>query len=273
LEETAQDLPPIILLSGVATGEPGEPTERDPPLTREVRPRPRVRSSKVAVGRDEESDPDMVLAGTLRVHLKISDIAALSTDVLVNSTSAGTLLGGGTVAQALAAAGGPALIADIQAKYPRGLGSAEVAVTDGGSLKCKHVFHVACPQWSTDAADVLKRKITLCLIEADNRRLGEIAFPAIGTGGLGYPADQAVRAMFSGVEDFVRQKPQSSVVSVSFVVHPSDANAVAAFKQEFQNRSGSPIKNLVEEGSPPEKQEPFLHAVFKSVSSRMTVFT
>jgi Macro domain len=51
-----------------------------------------------------------------------------------------------------------------------------VAVTSGGKLKCKYIFHVVIHEsgW-TDG-------IKVCLQEAENRELASISFPLLGTG-------------------------------------------------------------------------------------------
>lgn len=52
-------------------------------------------------------------------------------------------------------------------------------------------------------------------------KLSHIAFPALGTGVLGYPIDMVANAMFSAVSEYM--SGQNTVVQkITFVVYPKD---------------------------------------------------
>ena len=67
--------------------------------------------------------------------------------------------------------------------------------------------------------------MTKCLHEADQRGHSSIAFPAIGTGQLGYPKDIVAREMFNTVKKFA-EKNVSSLRQVDFVLYPKDYNTI-----------------------------------------------
>ena len=58
----------------------------------------------------------------------------------VNTTNVDLNLSQGAVAQALSKAAGPALQAECTKKAP--ISAGDIAVTEGGRLQCRHVFHV-----------------------------------------------------------------------------------------------------------------------------------
>lgn len=52
-------------------------------------------------------------------------------------------------------------------------------------------------------------------------KLSHIAFPAFGTGNLGYPIDMVANAMFSAVSEYM--SGQNPVVQkITFVIYPKD---------------------------------------------------
>ena len=74
------------------------------------------------------------------------------------------------------------------------------------------------------------------MTEASKRGFSTIAFPAIGTGNLGYPRDIVARVFFEEVDAFQRNNPQASVLEVRFVLFHTDAPTIQAFENEQKNR-------------------------------------
>ena len=67
--------------------------------------------------------------------------------------------------------------------------------------------------------------VKLCLAEAETRRLTSIAFPPIGTKGLGYPLADVATAMIRAVDEFSQSTPTTTHLrSVVFSFLPSDAD-------------------------------------------------
>lgn len=65
-----------------------------------------------------------------------------------------------------------------------------------------------------------------CLQAADDNGFVSIAFPALGTGNLGYPKQQVAKVMFSCIDRFGSSYPQSSVCDVRFVVYDKDFQTI-----------------------------------------------
>ena len=53
-----------------------------------------------------------------------------------------------------------------------------------------------------------------------------IAFPAMGTGNLGYPRDIVAKCMHQSVNDFGNHNPNSSLKEVKIVVYDKDVATV-----------------------------------------------
>lgn len=65
-----------------------------------------------------------------------------------------------------------------------------------------------------------------CLQKTSDKGFVSIAFPALGTGNLGYPKDVVARNMLSCVERFSTSNPGTSVCDVRFVVYERDMNTI-----------------------------------------------
>lgn len=69
----------------------------------------------------------------------------------------------GRGSKALADSGGDAIQKECEENYPGGITENEVAVTNGGNLKCRKVYHVTLPKWEDNNKQVIKLKITKIL--------------------------------------------------------------------------------------------------------------
>lgn len=57
---------------------------------------------------------------------------------------------------------------------------------------------------------------------AASNRHRSIAFPALGTGNLGYPGKEVAKAMVEAVIDYTERSPASSVTDVKIVIFHRD---------------------------------------------------
>jgi len=135
----------------------------------------------------------------LTIEIVDGDIAAESTDAIVNAANNAFWMGAG-VAGAIKARGGPAIEEDAMAQGPVEPG--ECVVTKAGRLKCRFVIHAAVMgQDLCTSADLIDRATRNALTAAEERRLSSIAFPAFGTGVGGFPLDECARVMLAAVRD------------------------------------------------------------------------
>lgn len=77
--------------------------------------------------------------------------------------------------------------------------------------------------------------IVSCLKEADKRGFSNIAFPAIGTGNLGFPRNVVAKVFFEEITNFKKNNPQSSVLEVHLVLFHLDQPTIDAFQTEKKN--------------------------------------
>ena len=131
---------------------------------------------------------DFVTNSGIKVSVYNTDITKLPVDAIVNAAN-GQLSHGGGVAYAIARAAGYALEEEGE-EYIRKHGPlkvTEVAVTTGGALPCKKVFHAVGPRWS-DYVDKsvceghLTQTVFNCLQTAHNQGFASLAVSSISSG-------------------------------------------------------------------------------------------
>ena len=137
------------------------------------------------------------------------DITAQQVDAVVNAANR-RMRGGGGVDGAIHAAGGPAVLEDCIARFPRGLATGDAGWTTAGDLPARWVIHVVGPNHRAGETD--RSLLTSCyrraLEVADELGAGSVAFPLISAGIYGWPRDDAaaaavetLRATPTGVEE------------------------------------------------------------------------
>lgn len=63
-------------------------------------------------------------------------------------------------------------------------------------------------------------------MESHKQNLSSIAFPAMGTGKLGYPRDMVAEEMCNSVLNFSKENLNTSLKKVLFVVYEKDTPAI-----------------------------------------------
>ena len=130
-----------------------------------------------------------------------ADITTLDVDAIVNAANNGLIPGGG-VDGAIRRAAGPRLTEATQEIGSCPTGGA--VITKGYDLPARFVIHTAAPVWSAGYDEAKQdRLLTSCYASvlklADERGIATIAFPAIGTGIYGWPAERAAQLAFGAV--------------------------------------------------------------------------
>ena len=130
-----------------------------------------------------------------------ADITTLAVDAIVNAANSGLIPGGG-VAGAIRRAAGPKLTEETSQIGHCPTGGA--VVTKGYDLPARHVIHTAAPVWSPgideEGQDRLLASCYAHVLElADDYGIKSLAFPAIGTGIYGWPAERAAALAFGAV--------------------------------------------------------------------------
>lgn len=133
----------------------------------------------------------------LILEIAEGDIAAQTTDAVVNAANNAFWMGSG-VAGALKARGGRAIEADAMAQGPVEPGAC--VVTSGGRLPARYVIHAAVMgQDLRTSAALIGRATSNSLALAEARHMTSIALPAFGTGVGGFALDECARVMIAAI--------------------------------------------------------------------------
>ena len=177
----------------------------------------------------------IVNGSTLELHQ--GDITLEEVDAIVNAANS-SLAGGGGVDGAIHRRGGPAIMAETDARYPDGCLTGSAAISTAGKLKAKFVIHAVGPVWSGGKrgeaellASAYRRSLELA-VENDCR---SIALPALSTGAYRYPMDQAARVALRMAIEFLKEHKRPELVR--FVLF--DAGAYGAFSAALEELCGA----------------------------------
>ncbi|KAG8508533.1 LOW QUALITY PROTEIN: Protein mono-ADP-ribosyltransferase PARP14 [Galemys pyrenaicus] len=178
----------------------------------------------------------------LRILLVKGDVQSAVADVVVNSIPRDLALNTGAVSRALLGKAGPKLQEELNTAGQAGpVGVGSVLLTSGCNLQCRHVLHVVAPVWnnnnSASAQKVMEDLIRTCLEKTESLSSKSIAFPAIGTGNLGFPKSVFAKLIISEVLKFSSQNPATTLQEVHLLLHPQDHGNIQAFSDEFALRA------------------------------------
>jgi O-acetyl-ADP-ribose deacetylase (regulator of RNase III) len=137
----------------------------------------------------------------MKDHLEVlqADITTLRFDAIVNAANARLLHGGG-VDGAIRRAAGSEINEDLERIGYCAPGSS--VLTFGYRLPASYVIHTVAPVWQgigDDEERLLASCYSSALKLADENDIRSIAFPAIGTGAYGWPAERAAELAFAAV--------------------------------------------------------------------------
>jgi len=176
----------------------------------------------------------MVLAiAHTTIETQQGDISKVSVDAVVNAANNHLWMGAG-VAGALKRAGGNEIEREAVAKGPIEIG--EAVVTHAGALPAKYVIHAAAlgQDLSTDRSKI-SRATRNSLLRAAELEISSIAFPALGTGVGGFPAEIAADAMIAECVSVIESGLAPSLKKILFVLFSDEV--LAAFEKKLNGRN------------------------------------
>ena len=169
-------------------------------------PPPQVRGQRDLSHAPPQAEPAIVtkqgdtfdLGNNIKLQVLKGDITAEKTDAIVNTTNREMRLQSGGVAAALLKKAGPDLQNACDEKNAKGehLSEGKVINTRAGKLKCKQVFHIF---FQSNDQEMFATIIMSCIERAIQLGFTSIAFPAIGTGMQGLPANVAAKGMLKAM--------------------------------------------------------------------------
>jgi O-acetyl-ADP-ribose deacetylase (regulator of RNase III) len=160
------------------------------------------------------------------------DIVLLDVEAVVNAANSSLILGGG-VAGAIRSHGGPSIQEECNRIGPIQVG--EAVATNAGNLKAKYVIHAAGPVSGEGEEDKKLRNATLNSLEiAEEKKIKDIAFPAISTGIFGFPLQRCSEIMLEAAKEFLEKHdyPQEII----FCLY--GAGAYSVFEKTLEELTG-----------------------------------
>ncbi|XP_048202345.1 protein mono-ADP-ribosyltransferase PARP15 [Perognathus longimembris pacificus] len=146
--------------------------------------------------------------GPILFQVASGDISKEDADVIVNSTS-NTFNHKAGVSKAILEGAGKHVEMECSLRAQQNHNG--YIITDGGSLKCKNIIHVA-------GENNVKRSVSSVLQECENRNYSSICLPAIGTGNARQDPNKVAEAIMDAIEEFIRQGSSRSVKKVKVVI-------------------------------------------------------
>ncbi|MBM3332220.1 Appr-1-p processing protein [candidate division WOR-3 bacterium] len=157
--------------------------------------------------------------GRLQLTAVLGDITEQETDAVVNAANNHLWMGSG-VAGAIKAKGGGVI--ERQAMQLGPIEPGQAVTTSAGSLKARYCIHAAAMgQDLATSANLISKATRSSLSEAARLGIDSIAFPALGTGVGGFPADACARLMVAAALSHGRTNLKPS--SVTFVLRDEPA--------------------------------------------------
>jgi O-acetyl-ADP-ribose deacetylase (regulator of RNase III) len=138
-----------------------------------------------------------------KLKLVEGNIVLLDVDAVVNAANSSLILGGG-VAGAIRTHGGPSIQEECNRIGPIQVG--EAVATNAGNLKAKYVIHAAGPVSGEGEEEEKLRNATLNSLKiAEEKKIKDIAFPAISTGIFGFPIERCSEIMLEAAIEFLEE--------------------------------------------------------------------
>jgi O-acetyl-ADP-ribose deacetylase (regulator of RNase III) len=170
----------------------------------------------------------MIKIKNTTLQLFRGDITTLKVDAIVNAANNELWMGGG-VAGAIKRRGGQVIEDEAVAKGPIPIG--EAVATSAGKLDARYVIHAAGMgmDFRTDEKKI-RDSTKNSLLRAEELGIKSIAFPAIGTGVGGFPADEAARIMLLVTREHIEKG--TSLEKVIFALY--DGETYRAFERKLK---------------------------------------
>ncbi len=138
-----------------------------------------------------------------KLKLVEGNIVLLDVEAVVNAANSSLVLGGG-VAGAIRNYGGPSIQEECNKIGPIQVG--EAVATNAGNLKAEYVIHASGPVSGEGEEDEKLRNATLNSLKiAAEKKIKDIAFPAISTGIFGFPIQRCSEIMLKAAMEFLEK--------------------------------------------------------------------
>jgi O-acetyl-ADP-ribose deacetylase (regulator of RNase III) len=172
--------------------------------------------------------PDLhVTIGKTVVRLIKGDITELEVDGFVFYAQLDLALGSGFGGM-IAVRGGASIQKELDAVAP--VAYLDAVVSGAGKLKADHIIHAVGPRFRED--DIETKLLTTmenCLARAEEKGLKTLAFPAMGAGYYGIPAQLSATVMLAALETHLSGETGLDGVTICVLDKPQFKAFEAAF--------------------------------------------
>ncbi|KAK3610480.1 hypothetical protein CHS0354_016670 [Potamilus streckersoni] len=177
------------------------------------------------------------------VSIEQGELHDAQAEVLVNTISPNLDLTKGAISASLSFKAGTGLQKEVN-QYKSPVSYGVILKTGACQLPspCRAVYHGALKKYSPhdDSILIFKEFLLNCLQKASESKYKSIAFPAIGTGNLGYPKDAVASLMLTSVMKLETVMPNTSLRKVKFVIYPTDTETYQAFQKQLKCLKSGP---------------------------------
>ncbi len=164
--------------------------------------------------------------GNCEIKIQLDDITKLAAGAIVH-VSSGKLSAGTGVNGVLHKAAGPEF--DRACMRLGGCKIGEVKITYGYNLPAKFVIHTVCPmygQMDGMEASYLEDCYKNILAVANEHSIASIAFPTMGTGAYGFPAEESAPIAMESIKEYLEGNIKTFIRSIIFVCHSKEDLAI-----------------------------------------------
>ncbi|KAH9499183.1 hypothetical protein Btru_004360, partial [Bulinus truncatus] len=177
----------------------------------------------------------------IKVNIVHGEINQQNTDVIVISVNKTLDLSRGVLAKSVLEKAGVVIQKELQEKYREEIEFGDFAISGGGNMACKYIFHACISMYTGNNGEELANLITKMLVHTEKVNATSISIPALGFGNLAFPVDVCVEAIIRGISSYAEMNIQSQLKHVN-LVFPKDVKIADVPKallkicgQELQN--------------------------------------
>ena len=184
------------------------------------------------------SAAEVYTAGKVKVEIMQGDITEDDSDVIVSTANPSMQRLNSGMAAAVLNKGGPELQVICNSFVLQGNHLQEGKVYDAratGNLKCRKVFFVVVLH---NHKQMLGKTIAACLKQAEKLHLSSIAFPAIGTGNLGFSIEETAHGISSSIAAFGQKSNPVYVKRVRVIIYQQEM--YQSFKDKYNEVTHKP---------------------------------
>ena len=109
----------------------------------------------------------------------------------------------------------------------------------------------------------MKSMVIKVMAECDRLKASSVAFPALGTGNLGFPSDVAAKIMVQSAHHYLQENPNSSLRKVVFIIYQDEV--FSAFQRELSALTLAPT--ISTGAQPPSPELPMQDSLLSHASS------